>query len=32
MKADVLRVKDLVVHYHTSLGAVKATDNISFSL
>jgi len=32
MKADVLRVKDLVVHYHTSLGAVKAADNISFSL
>jgi oligopeptide/dipeptide ABC transporter ATP-binding protein len=32
MKADVLRVLGLSVHYHTSLGAVKAADDISFSL
>lgn len=32
MKEDVLRVRGLVVHYHTALGAVKAADNISFSL
>ena len=32
MKADVLRVLDLQVYYHTPLGAVKAADNISFSL
>ena len=32
MKADVLRVQGLQVHYHTPLGAVKAADNISFSL
>ncbi len=32
MKADVLRVRGLTVHYHTPLGAVKATDDISFSL
>jgi peptide/nickel transport system ATP-binding protein len=32
MKADVLRVKDLVVHYHTPLGAVKAADHIDFNL
>lgn len=28
----ILQVKGLVVHYHTPLGAVKAADNISFSL
>ena len=32
MTADVLRVRGLVVHYHTPLGAVKAADNVSFSL
>ena len=32
MKADVLRVIGLQVYYHTPLGAVKAADNISFSL
>jgi oligopeptide/dipeptide ABC transporter ATP-binding protein len=32
MKPDVLRVRGLVVHYHTPLGAVKAADDISFSL
>jgi peptide/nickel transport system ATP-binding protein len=32
MTADVLRVHELVVHYHTPLGAVKAADRISFSL
>ena len=32
MKADVLRVRGLQVYYHTPLGAVKAADNISFSL
>jgi peptide/nickel transport system ATP-binding protein len=32
MTPDVLRVHDLVVHYHTPLGAVKAADHISFSL
>lgn len=32
MTADVLRVQGLVVHYHTPLGAVKAADNVSFSL
>lgn len=30
--ADVLRVRDLLVHYGTPLGAVKAADAISFSL
>ena len=32
MTTDVLRVRDLVVHYGTPLGAVKAADSISFSL
>lgn len=32
MNTDVLRVNGLVVHYHTPQGAVKAADNISFSL
>ena len=32
MKADVLRVRGLVVHYHTPLGAVQAADNITFGL
>jgi peptide/nickel transport system ATP-binding protein len=32
MTADVLRVHELVVHYHTPLGAVKAADGISFTL
>ena len=32
MKADVLRVQGLTVHYHTPLGAVKAADNVSFTL
>ena len=32
MTADVLRVQGLTVHYHTPLGAVRAADNISFSL
>jgi peptide/nickel transport system ATP-binding protein len=32
MKTDVLRVQGLTVHYHTPLGAVKAADNITFSL
>ncbi len=32
MKADVLRVQGLVVHYHTALGAVRAADNIAFTL
>ncbi len=32
MKADVLRVQGLVVHYHTPLGAVQAADNIRFGL
>jgi peptide/nickel transport system ATP-binding protein len=32
MKADVLRVQGLTVHYHTPLGAVKAADNVSFAL
>jgi oligopeptide/dipeptide ABC transporter ATP-binding protein len=32
MKADVLRVRDLLVYYDTPLGAVKAVNNISFSL
>lgn len=32
MKPDVLRVRGLVVHYHTALGAVKAADHITFSL
>ncbi|HEX7512750.1 MAG TPA: ABC transporter ATP-binding protein [Candidatus Methylomirabilis sp.] len=32
MTTDVLRVQGLVVHYHTALGAVKAADNVSFTL
>jgi peptide/nickel transport system ATP-binding protein len=32
MKADVLRVRDLLVYYDTPLGATKAVNNISFSL
>ena len=32
MTADVLRVQGLTVHYHILLGAVRAADNISFSL
>jgi peptide/nickel transport system ATP-binding protein len=32
MRADILRVEGLVVHYHTPLGPVKAADNISFVL
>ena len=32
MRTDVLRVQGLVVHYHTALGAVKAADNVSFTL
>jgi oligopeptide/dipeptide ABC transporter ATP-binding protein len=32
MKGDVLRVCDLLVYYDTPLGAVKAVNNISFSL
>lgn len=32
MMTDVLRVQGLVVHYHTALGAVKAADNVSFTL
>lgn len=32
MKADVLRVRDMLVYYDTPLGAVKAVNNISFSL
>ncbi|HYL81019.1 MAG TPA: ABC transporter ATP-binding protein [Candidatus Acidoferrum sp.] len=32
MKADTLDVKDLVVYYHTPLGAVKAADHVHFSL
>ena len=32
MTTDVLRVQGLVVHYHTSLGAVKAADHITFTL
>ena len=32
MTTDVLRVQGLVVHYHTPLGAVKAADDVSFSL
>ncbi|HWT83341.1 MAG TPA: ABC transporter ATP-binding protein, partial [Candidatus Methylomirabilis sp.] len=32
MKADVLRVQGLVVHYRTPLGAVRAAENISFNL
>ena len=32
MTADVLRVQELVVHYHTPLGAVQAADNITFGL
>ncbi len=32
MKPDVLRVRGLVVHYHTPLGPVKAADDVTFSL
>ena len=32
MTTDVLRVQGMVVHYHTPLGAVKAADQVSFSL
>ena len=32
MSADVLRVENLVVHYHTPLGAVQAASDVSFSL
>ncbi len=32
MSADALRVQGLVVHYHTPLGAVKAADDVTFSL
>ena len=32
MTTDVLRVQGLVVYYHTALGAVKAADNVSFTL
>ena len=32
MRTDVLRVQGLVVHYHTALGAVKAAENVSFTL
>ncbi len=32
MTAGVLRVQGLVVHYHTPLGAVKAAEDISFTL
>jgi oligopeptide/dipeptide ABC transporter ATP-binding protein len=32
MTADVLRVRDLLAYYDTPLGAVKAVNNISFSL
>jgi peptide/nickel transport system ATP-binding protein len=32
MMTDVLRVQGLVVYYHTALGAVKAADNVSFTL
>ena len=32
MTTDVLRVQGLVVHYHTTLGAVKAADHVSFNL
>jgi len=32
MTPAVLRVHDLVVHYHTPQGAVKAADHISFNL
>jgi oligopeptide/dipeptide ABC transporter ATP-binding protein len=32
MTTDVLRVQGLTVHYHTPLGAVKAADNVSFTL
>jgi oligopeptide/dipeptide ABC transporter ATP-binding protein len=32
MKPDVLRVRGLQVYYHTPLGAVKAAEDISFSL
>ena len=32
MTTDVLRVQDLVVHYHTPLGAVRAADHITFTL
>jgi len=31
-KPAILQVRGLVVHYHTPLGAVKAADNITFSL
>jgi oligopeptide/dipeptide ABC transporter ATP-binding protein len=32
MTADVLRVRDLLAYYDTPLGAVRAVNNISFSL
>jgi oligopeptide/dipeptide ABC transporter ATP-binding protein len=32
MTADVLRVRDLLAYYDTPLGAVKAVNNVSFSL
>ena len=32
MNPDVLQVQSLRVHYHTPLGAVKAAENITFSL
>ncbi len=32
MKADLLRVRGLSVFYHTPLGAVRAADDISFTL
>jgi oligopeptide/dipeptide ABC transporter ATP-binding protein len=32
MTTDALQVKDLVVHYHTPLGAVKAADHVHFAL
>jgi peptide/nickel transport system ATP-binding protein len=31
-RPDVLRVRDLTVHYHTPAGVVKAADGVSFTL
>jgi peptide/nickel transport system ATP-binding protein len=31
-RPDILRVRDLRVHYHTPLGAIRAVDGVSFDL